>query len=560
MKWGAVVMLIMNLLGVHSEEMLSEEVVEHYSWYIEHPLDLNLADRKEMEESELFTGFQMASLLDYRKRTGALQSFMELSVLEGFSPDFVEKIRPFVVLSSSDLSTGDARRGLRGQSNLYLSAGKEFKWGGKFRADIGRHFKLGGGFRYNGFAFSGSYSGDGFLSSVVVGNFNARYGQGLGLWSGFSMSGASSIASLIRKPSGIVQSYSYTGEYALSGAAVELSLPYGIGFSAFVDVDARNLTEAFAFTPGMNLSWKPSWAEMSLTGYLAPDHGKVSGDFRTCIRGVDLFCESALSIGETNSVAFLVGTAFPLADGIRAGLHLRYYPSDFISGLSSAMRTSSKTSNEYGFAGVAEVLAGSHSLTVSADAVYFPSPPYRADGPGMQIRTDAVWKFDVCESLSLFSKAGFRVRSYGDDVYLMGRNAKLSVREEIQWDNTVWMARMRADCVLYQGYGLSAALEGGYRKGLLAVYLKSAVFCVDDWDDRIYSYNRDAPGNFSSVAFYGRGVSSSAYLSLDIRFRKKENPGWVRLGKLYLKSVYSSYFNASRPSVFQFKVEYILKL
>lgn len=560
MKWGAVVMLIMNLLGVHSEEMLSEAVVEHYCWYLEHPLDLNSADRKEMEASELFTGFQIASLLDYRKRSGEVLSFMELSVLEGFSPDFVEKIRPFVSLSPTGRSSEKEKPGVRGQANLYLSTGPEFKWGGKFRTDIGRHFKIGGGIRYNGFALSGSYRGKGLLSSVVVGNFNARYGQGLGLWSGFSISGASSLASLIRKPSGIVQSYSYTGEYALTGAAVELSLPYGIGLSAFVDVDVRSLAEAFYVTPGFNLSWKPSWAEMSVTGYAAPDHGKVAGDFRTCIRGVDLFCESALSIGGTNSVAFLVGTAFPLADGTRAGVHLRYYPSDFISGLSSALRSSTKTSNEYGLAAVVETLAGDHLLTFSADALYHPSPAYRADRPGMQVETDLVWKYSLADQLSLYSKAGFRIRSYGKDEYLMGRNARLSLREEFLWDNSVWLARVRADCVLYQGYGLSAALEGGYRSGVFAAYLKAVAFCVDDWDDRIYSYNRDAPGNFSSVALYGRGVSASAFLSLDLRFRRKENPGWLRLGKLYLKSVHTSYFRGSKPSVFQLKVEYVLKL
>ena len=36
---------------------------------------------------------------------------------------------------------------------------------------------------------------------------------------------------------------------------------------------------------------------------------------------------------------------------------------------------------------------------------------------------------------------------------------------------------------------------------------------MDDWDDRIYVYERDAPGSFSVPARYGRGWSASLYLA-----------------------------------------------
>ena len=49
-------------------------------------------------------------------------------------------------------------------------------------------------------------------------------------------------------------------------------------------------------------------------------------------------------------------------------------------------------------------------------------------------------------------------------------------------------------------------LEGGYRNSLLSVYARMGLFMVDNWDDRIYVYERDAPGQFNSPAMYGRGV------------------------------------------------------
>ena len=70
--------------------------------------------------------------------------------------------------------------------------------------------------------------------------------------------------------------------------------------------------------------------------------------------------------------------------------------------------------------------------------------------------------------------------------------------------------------------GQLACLEGGYRSEKIAAYLRQGIFFVDDWDDRIYVYERDAPGNFSVPAFYGRGVWTS--------FCGRWKPaGWVRL-------------------------------
>lgn len=42
---------------------------------------------------------------------------------------------------------------------------------------------------------------------------------------------------------------------------------------------------------------------------------------------------------------------------------------------------------------------------------------------------------------------------------------------------------------------------------------------MDSWDDRIYSYERDAPGNFNVPAYYGRGFSVNLNLSAKKRLR-----------------------------------------
>ena len=63
------------------------------------------------------------------------------------------------------------------------------------------------------------------------------------------------------------------------------------------------------------------------------------------------------------------------------------------------------------------------------------------------------------------------------------------------------------------------------------MYLRCGIFKADDWADRIYVYERDAPGSFNVPAYYGRGIWTSGYVSW--RFA-----GW---GSLYVRSSYVSY-------------------
>ena len=58
-------------------------------------------------------------------------------------------------------------------------------------------------------------------------------------------------------------------------------------------------------------------------------------------------------------------------------------------------------------------------------------------------------------------------------------------------------------------WGLLGYVEGGWRRRVLALNLRQGIFRIDDWNDRIYVYERDAPGSFNVPAFYGRGLWTS---------------------------------------------------
>ena len=73
----------------------------------------------------------------------------------------------------------------------------------------------------------------------------------------------------------------------------------------------------------------------------------------------------------------------------------------------------------------------------------------------------------------------------------------------------------------------------GYTILLVLIY-RLGCYMVDNWDDRIYVYERDAPANFNVPAYYGRGLWTSLYVSY-------KPVTWCRL---YVRGAYKKPGNA----------------
>ena len=83
----------------------------------------------------------------------------------------------------------------------------------------------------------------------------------------------------------------------------------------------------------------------------------------------------------------------------------------------------------------------------------------------------------------------------------------------------------------------------------VSAFLRATFFRVDNWDDRIYCYERDLPGSFSVPALYGRGHSVSAIIGVK-----------TRRHSLHLKASLLRNASAGRPSSSEIKIQYGLKL
>ena len=72
---------MMHIAGVSDPEDLDESFVEEMYSFMASPVCINTATRSRLLDSGLFSQYQVASLLDYRSRSGDILSLAELAVL-----------------------------------------------------------------------------------------------------------------------------------------------------------------------------------------------------------------------------------------------------------------------------------------------------------------------------------------------------------------------------------------------------------------------------------------------------------------------------------------------
>lgn len=481
---------ILELTGASCEEELDESEFERFEALKEHPLKLNVSSRNRLISSGLFSQYQAASLIDYRKRCGPVLSYEELSLVDGFNRSFAEALKPFTDLSAAERPGAAAPRKLSG-SLMVKSAMKkrsdndsaELAGGWKLHTEISDRIEFNSCSRttYSDPEFGlGTINltvyGKGALGKIILGDYAARFGQGLNCWSGFSLSGYSTVQAFRKNGTGLAPSTSFAemnrglaadfqlGQWSLSAG---LSLPFRNGSIA-------------------NLSYcAPTW-----NAGISASPKAVSADFTKGFRNLSLFGETAATY--TGEISAICGLQWSPSYGNSYALLGRY--------------------NCKGESGCA---IGIRRKWIEATLDSFIKPEKQT----AQCKA-------VCTLGRTWEPFGLRVRP--------------SVRLSHRWKDSSGSVSRRTDLRsdLDLGYGCFQAhgrmnllhcvetawlgyAEAGYESDgerlWWQCYLRWTVFKVDRWDDRIYCYERDAPGSFNVPAYYGRGWAASAVAGLRSR-------------------------------------------
>lgn len=555
---------ILYITGADSEEELDEYELERFQHLATHPLSINRATRSRLLSSGLFSSYQAATIADHRQRTGDILSISELATIHGFGRETASALAPFIVLESSgppaavrgygnkshdvaqELTMKAAIRSSgmgsepttvkiseAGKYHLDVDGQWEFNIGANGSSEHLREWKNGGLGHSFSMAYMSPWKGKRFtLSRLVLGDYNLRFGQGLAMWSGMTMSGFGNIASMSRNPTGLnpyrsyssaVLDFSGTGDVPMVTYKPGSTVHRGVGaefscghislttaFSMQKKAKSGTFLQSYGLLPVVNLSYFGLSHQESLTSYIAlgfdgtVSDARVAADFRAAVRGVDIFGELAmdpLALSDpSRSFAFLLGTRFKAGAALTLGGLLRYYPSGYSAGWAGSARSSTACSDEHGAAVAARLKSGDyvgynpqHLLDLSFDAACYPSKKH------LQIKVLANYTYTIDESWSLAFRLQYRHRNYA-------QKERVELRSDGGWDNGIWVVKARLHGVYGNALGGLAYIESGYT-GLsrpdLSLYVRAGVCHTGGWADRIYVYERDAPGNFNVPAMYG---------------------------------------------------------
>lgn len=545
------------LAGVTGEEELTEGEVERYEVFLSRPLELNLSSRGRLLSSGLLSPYQVASLQDYRSRNGDVLSITELSLVDGFGKDFVKALAPFVSLRAKHLPGALPDDTLRVRHDLLLQARLRavqsgvppaWNWGLKYRLNLGERFETSLAARsvYGGAPWPPSaYSmhmvlyGRRGRGKVILGDFSTRFGQGIALWSGMAMSGFSSSYSFVHRPSGLGPSWSWSGPGMHRGVAADFTFGRFLlsSFLSFPGLRERmqgGRSKDLFLLPGVNLAWFGRNGQVSVTGFVrSPSSGgvplpagKISADFRYSRKGADIFGECAYDCFG-HAFAAVAGTSFLVRREFRLLGVLRGYPAAFTAQHAAGSGAWAKTSDEYGLAvGLergAAVLTADYARKASDAAKR--QWKFLARCP-LQLFPTLVLTLRTSERIKPGELLRYRTDLRADlDWFSRGLDARYGAASA-----SGWSVRLRGECLVCRSAGLLTYLEGGRKGNGWSAYVRSTFFRVDHWDDRIYSYERNAPGNFTVPAYYGRGCCVSVVAGGKIRLARN----WKML-KLYAR-------------------------
>ena len=91
---SAALRLAMYLGGAATEEEADPSLVERLESRLGRPVRIN----SKRLDPELLSPYQRASIADYRRRSGDILSWEELSLVDGFGTEAVKALRPFLSL------------------------------------------------------------------------------------------------------------------------------------------------------------------------------------------------------------------------------------------------------------------------------------------------------------------------------------------------------------------------------------------------------------------------------------------------------------------------------
>jgi hypothetical protein len=617
--------LIADIFEQYTDE--SDDGIDYDTFYEElmffsqNPINLNKTTREQLEQLPFLSDIQVENIISYVYRFGRLQTIYELQLVDGLDMTDIRRMLPFVVIGEAGETINkiywtDLLRYGKNELLFRLDKGVETKEGYRFLPEedenateenaknyLGNalynslkyryHFKdriLWGitaekdageqfwGTMHKGYDYYSAYAqiNDlGKVKTLVVGDFQANFGQGLVLRPEFSIGKSSYVLNVTPRSSGLKKYGSTDENNFFRGAGVTVRLGK-FDITAFysnkmIDGDTMNGSFSSQYKTGLhrtlseiskkhtinqqvlgtNTTFTYSNFQIGFTAVhtildvnLEPDklgynYFYFSGNRQTTAgvhyrlrwQKLNFFGETAMA--DKASLASLNGFYFsPLSQVSIVALH-RYYSPEYDTFYATSFSETSRINNESGFYLGAEVRPyRKWKISVYADSYRFPWPKYEIDAPSIGadylIQTD----FAVQRNISMF----WRFRHEEKQSNLSGTDAVMPVIVPIQKTSLRYQLTYSFGNFSFKNVlegNLARQAKAAWTNGIIAlqdvsyafnniplkVDFRYQVFDAVNYVNRFYSYENDVLYAFSIPMYFGSG--SRYYLNLRYELNEK---------------------------------------
>lgn len=588
-------------------------IVEGLRDLLNNPININQCSLDDLSKLVFLSDFQIKGLWDYIQEKGPILSLYELQALYGFDKEAIELLAPFLMLTKpadndnlknlivkgrhevisktgaiienqmgyAKISSDNSSLYLGRKYSLYtrytFQSKDKLEWGIIADKDAGEQLFKGNNPR--GFDYLSGYiavSNIGKLKKLIIGDFDAEFGQGLTFWSNLSAGKSSDPMGIRKRARGLVKHSSANENNFLRGLGVTIPIKLVdlTLFGSYKKIDAtlgdslidgeeyytslpisglhRTPTEIAnkdalsEFIAGGNLLYKGRKIKAGLT----LSHVKIDGNILTDSTLYKLYAPSTTertNVGVTvegfvkkhhvfgevafdplnSEYAMLVGGLFKLSSLVELSVLGRNYSRGYTNIYTSSFAEGSGSYNERGLlTGISVQPIKGFKLSGYVDVFSFPWLKYRVNSPstGYEYLLQADYRF----SQSFTGQIRYRVKESEQnftsefnqlDLVIPHRSHSARLQLTFNPDKQV-MLRSRVDFSEYGndsinkefGYVLSQDIGYTHPKYPFSVSFRFAIFDTDSWNTRIYSYENDLLYTFSVPAYYSKGTRT--YLML----------------------------------------------
>ena len=234
-------------------------IIEDLEKLAENPLNVNSASPADFARLYLLNEIQISNLMDYLREFGPVYTIYELQTIEGFTPDLLQKMEPFIRFGPKEdkKTVGDSFSKISNQFLLRTTGtvqkakgflpndeeitpyeGNQYRYFARYGFEAGSRFSAGmtaekdpgeaffSGSNKQGFDFYSGYISANInktLQNITVGDFLVRSGQGLVIWQGYTTGKSENVLGISKNGQGIRPSTGVDENLFFRGATTTLN-------------------------------------------------------------------------------------------------------------------------------------------------------------------------------------------------------------------------------------------------------------------------------------------------------------------------------------------------